>query len=87
MTMTTAAAIVVGITFVVDLASFILIAQVKRRIAATADEIHAGVQKGIADAIGKIATAATAVLGQLGQQPRTDGLLAHVDELVDGLSR
>lgn len=85
MNMGLAAAIVVGVTFCVDVASFILIAQVKRKIAGTADEINAGVRKGIADAIGTIAGVATQLLGQIGQNPRADGLLAHVPEIVDGL--
>lgn len=85
MSLTHAAAAVVAITFVVDLASFVLIAQVKRKIASTADEIHIAVQKGIGDAIGKIAGVATTILGQVGQPPRSDGLLAHVPELIDEL--
>ena len=80
------AAIIVGVTFAIDVASFVQILKIRRHVEATADEIYAGVQTGIGEAIGKIAAVATELLGGLGQTPRPDGLLAHVPQLVDQLT-
>lgn len=58
---------------------------VTRIVNQTASDIETAVKAGIADAVGKIAGVAATIMGQLGQAPRGDGLLAHVPELVDEL--